>query len=102
MQRFFVVNVRKMQDQSNHFRNEKVMCDRLSSKIKSAQSRIAQEKKSSYNSVINQVNQLSTFYQKMANVLDETGNMISSGMTEANMNFEDIIIINQKKFDLSD
>ena len=102
MQRFFVVNVRKMQDQSDRFRNEKVMCDTLASKIKSVQSHVAPEKKNSYSSVINQVNHLSSFYQKMANVLDETGNMISSGMTEVNMKLEDIIIINQKKFDLND
>lgn len=92
MDGYFLVNAEKMHDQSNHYRNEKAISDRLSSRIKRAQGYVQPEKKHSYRSLIKKVEQLSTFYQKAANALDETADMISYEADKANRNFEELLV----------
>lgn len=101
MQGYFVVNVRKMQEQADCFREEERISKRLYSRVRAAQNLAQPEKENSYRAVLNEINQLSSFYQKMGSALDETANMISVSMTKSNMQLEETLIQNTKKFNLN-
>lgn len=102
MQGEYVVNIPRLRDQSEKFSQEKNIANHIASSLKTIQRNAVPEKQAVYKKLINQVNELSKFYNDMSKATETTANDIADVLSKIMADLEDNAIHTMQRFNLND
>lgn len=102
MQGDCVVNITLLREQADAFFTEKAIANNLSVLLSKAQKEAMPEKSQIYKHLIQQSNELEDFYLDMSKASSSIADDIEHVLSEIQVQLEDNMISNTKKFNLND